>query len=189
MKNLGVDYLDLYLIHHPFNDYYGAWRALEDLYKEGQIRAIGVSNFFDDRYFDLVTHNSVVPAINQLETHPFNQNIDTQRLLEKYGTKLQAWSPLGHGDESILSNDALTHIAASHGKTVPQVFLRWLIQRGVTVVTKTTHTERLYENTDIFSFELSEEEMTMIASLDKKQASAGFDHRDPKMLELLLTLD
>ncbi|MCP3425238.1 aldo/keto reductase [Rothia sp. AR01] len=189
LDNLGLDYLDLWLIHQPFGDTYAAWRAMEDLLDEGRVRAIGVSNFFDDRYADLVTHNRVTPAVNQRETHPFNQQIDTQKLLADHGTALQAWGPLGQGDPDILDHPVLTEIAAAHGVSVAQVILRWHIQRDIALVVKSTHEERLTENIAVFDFQLTEEEMGRIAALDRAQAAGDFDHRDPRMLELLLTLD
>ena len=189
LDNLGRDYLDLWLIHQPFGDYYGAWRAMEDLMDEGLVRAIGVSNYFDDRYFDLISHHRVVPAVNQRETNPLNQQIDTQALLAEHGTALQAWSPLGQGNPDILTNPVLQHIAESHGKTVPQVVLRWLIQRDIALVVKSTHKDRLQENIDIFDFQLTDEQLAQIASLDSGQTNGEFDHTDPRMLELLLSLD
>ncbi len=189
LDNLGLDYLDLYLMHQPFNDYYGAWRAMEELLDEGRVRAIGVSNFYVDRYFDLVTHNRVVPAVNQLETHPLNQQIDTQELLRRQGTVLQAWSPLAQGNREVLTSETLAGIAQAHGKTIPQVILRWLVQRDIAVVVKSTHTERLRENIDVFGFQLTEGEMRAIAGLDRQQTLLEFTHQDPRMLELLVTLE
>jgi len=189
LDNLGLDYLDLYLIHQPFGDYYGSWRAMEELLDEGRIRAIGVSNFFDDRYADLVAHNRVVPAVNQRETHPFNQQIATQELLAKHGTVLQSWGPLGQGNPEILGHPVLAEIAEAHGRSLPQVTLRWLVQRGVALVAKSTRIERLRQNAAVFDFELTDEEMARIAALDQRKAGGEFDHRDPRMLELLLTLD
>lgn len=189
LDNLGLEYLDLYLIHQPFGDYYGAWRAMEELLEQGRIRAIGVSNFFDDRYADLVAHHRVVPAVNQRETHPLNQQIATRDLLEKHGTVLQAWGPLGQGNPEILGDASLAGIAKAHGRSVPQVILRWHVQRGNALVVKSTHAERLRENIDVFGFELSAQEMAAIATLDREQAGGDFDHRDPRMLELLRTLD
>jgi 2,5-diketo-D-gluconate reductase A len=189
LDNLGLDYLDLYLIHQPFNDYYGAWRAMEDLLDEGRIRAIGVSNFYPDRYLDLVTHNRVVPAVNQRETHPFNQQTEMQELQSKHGTVLQAWSPLAQGNPDVLSNPALKAIAQRHGKSVPQVILRWLTQRDIALVVKSTRAERLRENLHVFDFELSGDEMAVIAGLDRGETGTGFTHQDPRMFELLLTFE
>ncbi|ANI92670.1 aldo/keto reductase [Dietzia timorensis] len=189
LDHLGLDYLDLWLIHQPFGDYYGSWRAMEELLDEGLIRAIGVSNFFDDRYADLVQHNRVVPAVNQRETYPFNQQIATEELLAKHGTVLQAWGPLGQGDPEILGHPGLAEIAAAHGLSVPQVILRWHVQRGIALVAKSTRAERLAQNAAVFDFALTEEEMSRIAAIDRQQSSMDFDHRDPRMLDLLLTLD
>ncbi|MDK4740243.1 aldo/keto reductase [Rhizobium sp. CNPSo 3464] len=188
LDNLGLDYLDLYLMHQPFNDYYGAWRAMEELLDEGRVRAIGVSNFYADRFLDLVTHNRVIPAVNQRETHPLNQQVDTLALLKRHGTVLQAWGPLAQGNQGVLTSSALADIAAAHGKTVAQVILRWLVQRDVTMVVKSTRVARLRGNIDIFDFHLSEGEMSIIGSFDRQQPLAGFTHQDPRMLELLLTL-
>lgn len=189
LDNLGLDHLDLWLIHQPFGDYYGAWRAMEDLLDEGRVRAIGVSNFFDDRYFDLVTHHRIMPAVNQRETHPFNQQITNEKLMNEHGTALQAWSPLGQADPDILGHTVLREIAETHDKVVPQVILRWLIQRDIALVVKSTHEARLRQNIDVFDFELTDEQMTQIAALDRRQTGGDFDHTDPRMLELLLTLD
>ena len=189
LDNLGLDHLDLWLVHQPFGDYYGSWRAMEELLDEGLVRAIGVSNFFDDRYADLVAHSRTAPALNQRETHPLNQQIATQELLSAHGTVLQAWAPLGQGNPDILQHPVLAGIAAAHGKSVPQVVLRWLVQRGASAVVKSTRAERLRENIDVFDFELTDAEMAQIAALDRNQAGGDFDHRDPRMLELLLTLD
>lgn len=189
LDNLGLDHLDLWLIHQPFGDYYAAWRAMEDLLEEGRVRAIGVSNFFDDRYFDFVTHQRVVPAVNQRETHPFNQQLGTQKLLAEHGTTLQAWAPLGQGSREILEHPVLTEIAREHGVSVPQVILRWLTQRGIPAVVKSTHAQRLRENAAIFDLELTPEQMHRIQELDRARSVADVDHRDPRMLEMLLTLD
>ncbi|MFJ9705756.1 aldo/keto reductase [Streptomyces sp. NPDC101234] len=189
LDNLGLDYLDLYLMHQPFGDYYGAWRAMEELLDEGRIRAIGVSNFYPDRYLDLVTHNRVVPAVNQRETHPFNQQTEMQELQSKYGTILQAWAPLAQGNPEVLTHPVLEGIAQVHGKTVPQVILRWLTQRDIALVVKSTRAERLRANLDVFGFELSDGEMTAIAGLDRGQPGAGFTHQDPRMLELLMRFE
>jgi 2,5-diketo-D-gluconate reductase A len=188
LDNLGLDYLDLYLIHQPFGDYYGAWRAMEDLIDEGRIRAIGVSNFLPDRYLDLVVHNRIVPAVNQRETHPFNQQIEMQELAAKHGTILQAWSPLAQGHKEVLTDPTLTAIAQAHRKTVPQVILRSLLQRDIPVVVKSIRAQRLRENIDVFDFQLTADQITAIAGLDRRQSTLEFTHQDPRMLELLLTL-
>ncbi len=189
MRKLDLDYLDLYLVHQPFGDYYGSWRAMEELYEAGRIRAIGVSNFYTDRYLDLVHHADVVPAVNQREVHPFNQQKEILEYSEKNGTLLQAWGPLGQGNREILESAPLLEAAAAHGTSVQQIMLRWLYQRGIASVAKSTHPERLAANIDVFDFALSEEEMTAIAALDRQQTNAGFDHRDSRMFELLLTFD
>jgi 2,5-diketo-D-gluconate reductase A len=189
LDNLGLDHLDLWLVHQPFGDYYAAWRAMEDLLDEGLVRAIGVSNFFDDRYFDLVSHHRIAPAVNQRETHPFNQQVATHKLLNQHGTALQAWAPLGQGDPEILRHPVLNRIAEAHGRSVPQVILRWLTQRDVALVVKSVHEARLRENIDVYDFTLTDEQMAQIATLDRGQASGDFDHSDPRMLEQLLTLD
>lgn len=189
LDELGLDRLDLWLIHQPFGDYYGAWRAMEDLLDEGLVRAIGVSNFYPDRYADLVAHNRIVPAVDQRETHVFNQQKDMLDLARRHGTVLQAWAPLVQGDPDAHGDPALAEIAAAHGRTVAQVMLRWLIQRDIAVVAKSTHEDRLRENLDVFDFSLSGDEMERIADLDRQQPIAGFTHRDPRMLEMLRGLE
>ena len=189
MDNLGLEYLDLYLMHQPFNDYYGAWRAMEDLVDEGRIRAIGISNFYPDRYLDLITFNRVVPAINQRETHPLNQQTHMQELMSEHGTVLQSWAPLAQGKEEVLKHPTLAEIAHAHAKTIPQVILRWLVQRDISVVVKSVRPERLRENIDVFDFELSAEQMSSIAALDRQEPVVGFTHQDPRMLTRLLPLE
>lgn len=189
LDKLGLDYLDLYLIHQPFNDYYAAWRVMAELLEEGRVRAIGVSNFYPDRYLDLVTHTGVIPAVNQRECHPYHQQIAMQELMAAHGTVLQAWGPLGQGNTAIREDPVLVAIAETHAVTVAQVIIRWILQRGATLVAKSTHPERLQANLDVFGFELSDPEMAAIAALDRQQPNAGFDHRDPQMLERLLQFD
>ena len=189
LENLGLEYLDLYLMHQPFSDYYAAWRDMEEAMSEGLVRAIGVSNFYPDRYLDFVTHAGVIPAVNQRETHPYNQQIEMQELMAEYGTVLQAWGPLGQGNTAVREDPVLVGIAEAHGVSVAQVIIRWLIQRGVALVAKSTHAERLRANLDVFSFALSEEEMNVIAGVDKKTPNAGFTHQDPRMLQALLRLE
>ncbi len=189
LDHLRLDHLDLYLIHQPFGDYYGAWRAMEELLDEGRVRAIGVSNFFPDRYFDLVTHNRIVPAVNQLETHPLNQQIAAHDRLRQHGTVLQAWSPLAQGHPDVFTSPTLAGIAQAHGKTLAQVILRWHLQRDIPVVVKSVRPSRLRENIDVFDFQLTEADMQAIAGLDRQQVLADFTHQDPRMLELLLTLE
>ena len=189
LENLGLEYLDLYLMHQPFSDYYAAWRDMEEAMSEGLVRAIGVSNFYPDRYLDFVTHAGIIPAVNQRETHPYNQQIEMQELMAEYGTVLQAWGPLGQGNTAVREDPVLVGIAEAHGVSVAQVIIRWLIQRGVALVAKSTHAERLRANLDVFGFALSEEEMNAIAGVDKKTPNAGFTHQDPRMLQALLRLE
>ena len=184
LQRLQLAYLDLYLIHQPFGDVYGAWRAMEELYREGRVRAIGVSNFHPDRVMDLIVHNQVVPAVNQIETHPFHQQIETQAFLQENGVQIESWGPFAEGRNNIFQNELLRAIADSHRKSVAQVILRWLTQRGVVAIPKSVRKERIAENFNVFDFALSPEEMTAIATLDTK-TSSFFDHRDPKMVKWL----
>ena len=184
LQRLDLAYLDLYLIHQPFGDVYGAWRAMEALYREGRVRAIGVSNFQPDRLMDLVVHNDVVPAVNQLETHPFNQQLETQTFLTENKVQLESWGPFAEGKHDIFSNEVLATIAGKYQKTVAQVVLRWLTQRGVVAIPKSVRKERIAENFDVFDFELSPEDMAAVATLDRKESSF-FDHRDPNMVKML----
>jgi len=186
LKRLQLDYLDLYLIHQPYGDVYGSWRAMEELYREGRIRAIGVSNFQSDRIMDLIVHNEVVPAVNQIETHPFNQQIETQKLLQENNVQIESWGPFAEGKNNIFQNELLLSIAGKYRKTVAQVILRWLTQRGVVVIPKSVRKERIVENFNIFDFELSSEDMDAIKALDTK-LSSFFDHRDPAMVKWLGT--
>ena len=184
LQRLGLDYLDLYLIHQPFGDVFGAWRAMQELYRAGRVRAIGVSNFPPDRLMDLMVHNEVVPAVNQIETHPFNQQIETQRFLQAHQVQIESWGPFAEGKHNIFSNEVLRSIAATHHKTVAQVILRWLIQRGVIAIPKSVRPERIAENFDVFDFQLGADDMTAIAALDTK-TSSFFDHRDPAMVKAI----
>ena len=184
LERLQLDHLDLYLIHQPYGDVYGSWRAMEELYREGRVRTIGVSNFQPDRLMDLIVHNEVVPAVNQIETHPFNQQIGTQKFLEENHVQIESWGPFAEGRNNIFQNELLLSIAGKYKKTVAQVILRWLTQRGVVVIPKSVRKERIVENFDIFDFELSGEDMNAIVALDTKQ-SLFFDHRDPKMVKML----
>jgi len=182
MQKLKTDYLDLVLLHQPFADYYGAYRALEDLYTEGKIRAIGISNFYADRMIDLASFTKIKPMVNQVETHPFNQQITAKEWMQKYNVQIEAWAPFGEGRGEMFSNPVLKTIADKYGKSVAQVILRWHIQRGVVVIPKSTHKERMAENFNVFDFALADEDMTQIAALDKKE-SAFFSHQDPAMVE------
>ena len=184
LKKLGLDYLDLYLIHQPFGDVYGSWRAMEELYSEGKINAIGVSNFYPDRIIDLIVHNKVVPAVNQIETHPFNQQLETQKFLQDNDVQIQSWGPFAEGKNDMFTNELLASIAAKYKKSVAQVILRWLTQRGVVVIPKSVRKERIEENFSVFDFELSSEDMDAIATLDTKQ-SLFIDHRNPETVKWL----
>ncbi len=187
LKRLGLDYLDLYLIHQPFGDVYGSWRAMEELYREGRARAIGVSNFHPDRVMDLIVHNEVVPAVNQIETHPFHQQVETQRFLQEQGVQIESWGPFAEGRNNLFGNELLLSVGGKYGKSVAQVVLRWLIQRGVVVIPKSVRRERIVENFDVFDFELSGEDMASIAALDTRQ-SLFLDHRDPAVAKTLGTI-
>ena len=187
LRRLQLDYLDLYLIHQPFGDVYGSWRAMEELYREGRIRAIGVSNFQPDRIMDLIVHNEVVPAVNQIETHPFNQQIETQKFLQENNVQIESWGPFAEGKHNIFQNELLLSIAAKYKKTVAQVILRWLTQRGVVVIPKSVRKEGIVENFNIFDFELSPDDMNAIVTLDRK-VSSFFDHRDPEIVKRLGTV-
>jgi diketogulonate reductase-like aldo/keto reductase len=185
LRKLRTDYIDLMLLHQPFCDRYGAYRALEDAYKEGKVRAIGVSNFFPDHYIDFAENVSVVPAVNQVETHVFDQQIQAQKYMEEYGTHIMSWGPLAEGRNNFFQNETLAAIGAKHGKTVAQVALRWLIQRGVIIIPKSTHIERMRENLDIFDFELSAGDMAQIATLDTGK-SLFFDHHDGEVTKMFM---
>ena len=182
MRKLKTDYLDLCLLHQPFADYYGAWRALEDLYEEGKIRAIGISNFYPDRMIDIASFSRIRPMVNQVETHPFNQQITAKSYMDKYGIQIEAWAPFGEGRGGLFQNEILMEIGKKYGKTTAQVMLRWHIQRGVVVIPKSTHYERMVENLNVFDFALSDEDMAAIATLDKEESSF-FSHNDPAMVE------
>lgn len=182
MLKLKVNYIDLVLLHQPFGDYYGAWRALEDMYADGKIRAIGISNFYPDRMVDLASFARIAPMVNQVETHPFNQQVEAQKWMEKYGVQIEAWAPFGEGRGGLFTNETIAKIAEKYNKSVAQVMLRWEMQRGIVVIPKSVHKERMAENFDVFDFELSDEDMSVMASLDKKQ-SAFFSHSDPNMVE------
>jgi len=182
LNKLQLDYLDLYLIHQPYGDVHGSWRAMEELYKSGKVRAIGVSNFQPDRVMDIITFNEIVPAVNQIETHPFNQQIETQKFLIENNVQIESWGPFAEGRNKLFQNETLLSIAMKYNKSLAQVVLRWLIQREVIVIPKTVKKERMKENFEIFDFELSAEDMEIIATLDQK-ASSFFDHRDPAIVK------
>jgi 2,5-diketo-D-gluconate reductase A len=184
LQRLGLDHIDLYLIHQPLGDYYSAWRAMQDANREGLVKAIGVSNFYPDRLADLIAHNEITPAVNQIETHPFFQRTADQELMREHGVQLESWGPFAEGKNDLFTNPVLTEIATAHGKSVGQVVLRWLIQRGVVVIPKSVRPERMRENIDVFDFELTDEQMARIAGLDTG-ASLFFDHRDPGMVSWL----
>ena len=184
MKRLQLDYLDLYLIHQPYGDVFGSWRAMEELYREGRIKAIGVSNFHPDRVMDFIVRNEVVPAVDQIETHPFHQQVETQKFLRENNIQIESWGQFAEGKNNIFRNEALVSIAEKHGKTVAQVILRWLTQRDIIVIPKSVRKDRMVENFDIFNFELKQEDMDAIRQLDTG-TSLFFDHRDPAMVKLL----
>lgn len=187
MRKLRTDYLDLVLLHQPFSDYYGAYRALEDLYEAGNIRAIGISNFYPDRMVDIASFARIRPMVNQVEVHPLHQQSEAKQWLDKYGIQMEAWAPFGEGRGGLFTNPALTQIGAKYGKTAAQVILRWHIQRGVAVIPKSTHIERMRENLNVFDFSLTPEDMAAIEALDRKK-SAFFSHRDPAMVEWFVNM-
>lgn len=182
LKKLKTDYIDLVLLHQPFSDYYGAWRALEDLYEEGVLRAIGVSNFYPDRLVDIASFAKIAPMVNQVETHPHNQQSNAKKWMEKYQIQHEAWAPFGEGRNGLFEDVILAEIGAKYGKTTAQVILRWHIQRNTVVIPKSTHYERMVQNIDIFDFKLSKEDMDRIATLDRQQSSF-FSHYDPNIVE------
>jgi 2,5-diketo-D-gluconate reductase A len=184
LRRLQLDYIDLYLIHQPYGDVYGEWHAMEELYQQGKVRAIGVSNFLPDRIMDLMIHNNITPAVNQIEVNPFQQQIDTQKFLLDKRVHTEAWAPFVEGRNQIFQNELLLSIAAKHKKSVAQVILRWLVQRGIIALSKSTHKERMLENISVFDFELSSEDVAVITTLDTK-TSRFFDHRDPEKVKWL----
>ncbi len=184
LERLGIDRLDLYLVHQPYGDYYSAWHAMEQFYADGLVRAIGVSNFFPDRLVDLNLHNDVTPAVNQVETNPFHQRVDEQRLMAELGVQIESWAPFAEGRNNLFTDPTLTAIGHRHMKTVAQVVVRWLMQRGVVVVSKSVRLDRMAENLGVLDFELTEDDMATIAGLDSG-SSVFFDHRDPAMVEWL----
>lgn len=184
LNKLQLEYLDLYLIHQPYGDIFGSWRAMRELYFQGKIRAIGVSNFHPDRIADLIANSGFTPAVNQIETHPFHQQVEMQKFLQENKIQIESWGPFAEGKNDIFKNETLTSIAAKNNKSVAQVILRWLTQRGVVAIPKSVRKERMAENFDIFDFELSSDEMHQISNLDTN-ASLFFDHRDPNMVKWL----
>jgi 2,5-diketo-D-gluconate reductase A len=182
LNKLQTNYLDLYLIHQPYGDVHGSWRAMEELYKEGKIKAIGVSNFQPDRIMDLITFNTIAPAVNQVETHPFNQQIDNQKFLTENKVQIESWGPFAEGRNNLFQNELLLSLGVKYGKSVAQVVIRWLIQRGVIAIPKSVKKERIEENFDIFDFELSSGDMEVITTLDTR-TSSFFDHRDPEIIK------
>lgn len=187
MKKLKTEYLDLVLLHQPFGDYYGAYRALQELYKEGKIRAIGVSNFYPDRLADMVAFNEIVPQVNQVETNPLHQQIDAQANMVKRNVQMEVWAPFGEGRNHMFSNPVLLAIGEKYGKSVAQVILRWLMQRNIVALAKSTHIERMKENLDIFDFKLSEQDMASISKLDAKE-SLFFDHQTPEAVDMFVSM-
>ena len=182
LNKLQLEYLDLYLIHQPYGDVFGSWRAMQELYEEGKIKAIGVANFHPDRVMDLIINSGFTPAINQIETHPFHQQIETHQFLTDNNVQIQSWGPFAEGKNDIFNNETLKTIAVKYNKSVAQIILRWLTQRGIIAIPKSVRKERMKENFDIFTFELSETEMQSITTLDNK-TSLFFDHRDPNMVK------
>lgn len=184
LKKLQLDYLDLYLIHQPYGDVFGSWRAMQELYFQGKIRAIGVANFHPDRIADLIANSGFAPAINQIETHPFHQQTESQKFLEENNVQIQSWGPFAEGKNNIFHNEILIEIGNKYNKSVAQVILRWLVQRNVIAIPKSVRKERMAENFDIFDFELTKDDFQAIQTLDTK-ASLFFDHRDPNMVKWL----
>jgi 2,5-diketo-D-gluconate reductase A len=187
LRKLRLEHIDLVLIHQPFGDYYGTYRAMTELYRGGVIGAIGVSNFYPDRLVDMALHNEVVPSVNQIEVNPFNQQIEAEHWNSKYGVQLEAWAPFAEGRNKLFTDPTLLRIGMAHGKTVGQVVLRWLVQRGIVPLAKTTHIERMRENLNIFDFTLTDAEMMSIAGMDLG-TSQFFDHRAPDKVEYVNNL-
>lgn len=186
LNRLQTDYIDLMLLHQPFCDRYGAYQALEEAYKEGKLRAIGVSNFYPDHFIDLASNVEIIPAVNQVETHVFNQQIAPQKIMKEFGTQIMSWGPFAEGRNAFFTNPLLKKIGEKYGKSVAQVALRWLIQRDVVVIPKSTHIERMRQNIDIFNFSLSDEDMAAIATLDTCK-SLFFDHHDAETTRLFMS--
>ena len=187
LDNLGLDYLDLYLIHQPLNDYYGAWRAMEELYKEGKVRAIGVCSFYPDRLADLIAFNEVAPAVNQVEANVFFQQQESQKYMESKGVVMEGWAPFAEGKNNLFQNETLQKIGDKYGKSIAQIVLRWLLQRGIVCIPKSVKKERMEQNFNVFDFQLDQEDMEKIAGLDTG-TSCFFNHRDPEVVENLASL-
>jgi diketogulonate reductase-like aldo/keto reductase len=185
LERLQLEYIDLLLIHQPFNDYYGAYRAMEEYYKEGKLRAIGVSNFYSDRLIDFVKFNEITPQVNQVEVHPFHQQIKAHEIMKQKDVQIQAWAPFAEGKNNLFTNPILMEIGQKYGKTAAQVTLRYLIQRGISVLPKTINKDRMKQNIDVFDFDLSQEDLDLIRNLDNDD-SAFFSHQDPNMVEMLV---
>ena len=186
INKLQTDYLDLFLIHQPYGDVHGSWRAMEEMHKAGRIKAIGLSNFQPDRVMDIIAFNEVVPAVNQVETHPFNQQIETQKFLIENKVQIEAWGPLAEGKNDLFRNELLLSIGAKYKKSIAQVVLRWLIQRKIVAIPKSVRKERIKENFNVFDFEISPEDMGSISSLDI-ETSSFFDHRDPEIIKWMVS--
>lgn len=184
MERLGLDYLDLYLIHWPYGDVYGSWKAMEELYEAGKIKAIGVSNFQPDRLMDFLLHNKIAPAVNQVEANPFYQQLDAAVFMKEKGVQIQSWSPFAQGSDAVWTNDVLLGLSKKYGKTVAQIVLRWLIQRDIVVIPKTVNVNRMAENFDVFGFQLTDEEIKAISLLDKKESVLRTPD-DPEMVKLI----
>ncbi|WP_294468367.1 aldo/keto reductase [uncultured Anaerofustis sp.] len=187
LNKLKSDYIDLMLIHQPFGDYYGTYRAMEEAYKEGKLKSIGVSNFYPDRLVDLIKFNEITPMINQVETHPFNQQNEAHEIMKKYGVQIEAWGPFAEGKNDMFLNEVLKEIGNKYNKSNAQIALRFLIQKGIVVIPKSTHKERMNENFDVFDFNLSSEDMDIIATLDQKE-SLFLNHYDPETVEYLASV-
>lgn len=187
MEKLQTDYLDLVLIHQPFNDYYGTYRAMEEYYREGKIKAIGVSNFYPDRFIDIAEFSEIQPMVNQVETHVFNQQVEAQSIMEEYNTQIESWGPFAEGKNDFFNNETLKKIGENYGKSVAQVALRYLIQRNIVVIPKTVTKERMIQNFDVFNFSLTDEEMSTILGLNQKE-SLFFSHYDPETVKFLTGL-
>lgn len=185
LRRLGTDYIDLMLLHQPFCDRYGAYRALEDAYKAGKLRAIGVSNFYPDHFIDLASNVEIPPMVNQVETHVFDQQLQPQKYMEEYGCRIMSWGPLAEGRNNFFSNPVLEEIGRKYGKSVAQVALRWLNQRGVIIIPKSVHVERMRQNLDIFDFTLTDDDMAAISRLDTGK-SLFFDHHDPEVVKMFM---